>query len=694
MSFTVEQLYSLLPAIDRLRDAEQGAPLKALLAVLAEQIAVLEEDLAQLYDDQFIETCADWVVPYIGDLLGVRMLHQVSVSTYSPRAYVANTLACRRRKGTAVMLAQLAQDVTGWHAQVVEFFERLATTQYLNHRRPDPPATVDLRRWRPLERLDTAFDELAHTVDVHCIASGHGCYNLPNVGIFLWRLNSYPLTSSPAVKVDNQGYLFSPLGNNTPLFTWPTPEDELADPEAPVVPMPISRRAFHEYPDAYYGRNKSLFLEVDGRGIELQSAPQASELIEVCDLSDVDGGWAHTPPQKIAIDPVLGRIAFPADWNPNEVLVTYHYGFSADMGGGEYERADSFDEQLKQKLFKVLKVPAEYPTIRSALLALETALKKPEVAGGIVEISDSGRYTESFTIDVPDGKHLVLRAAIVKDSVDYHRPTLVLAGGDIQINVAPSSQVTLNGLLIAVAGLAVKANGESGRLRLQHCTLVPGRSLSRDGTPQHPDLPSLIVEKATTIDTATTLLTVEIDHSIVGPLRLPAEQVELQVRDSLIDAMANTRLAIAASADGQQPEPGPPATLERATIIGAVYVSELTLASEVIFTGNVTSDRRQVGCVRFSCLPDSAQTPRPYHCQSMPADLVELRRLFTSLRYSDAGYGQLSQYCPNEIRESAEDGGEMGAFHDLYQPQRETNLRAILDEYLRVSLEAGIFYAS
>jgi hypothetical protein len=36
----------------------------------------------------------------------------------------------------------------------------------------------------------------------------------------------------------------------------------------------------------------------------------------------------------------------------------------------------------------------------------------------------------------------------------------------------------------------------------------------------------------------------------------------------------------------------------------------------------------------------------------------------------------------------------MGAFHDLYQPQRETNLRIRLDEYLRFGLEAGIFYES
>ena len=79
MSFDTATLYELLPAIYRVRDAEQGEPVKALLTVIAEQLGVIEENLAQLYDDQFIETCAEWVVPYIGDLIGYRSL-QVSIN--------------------------------------------------------------------------------------------------------------------------------------------------------------------------------------------------------------------------------------------------------------------------------------------------------------------------------------------------------------------------------------------------------------------------------------------------------------------------------------------------------------------------------------------------------------------------------------------------------------------------------------
>jgi hypothetical protein len=73
---------------------------------------------------------------------------------------------------------------------------------------------------------------------------------------------------------------------------------------------------------------------------------------------------------------------------------------------------------------------------------------------------------------------------------------------------------------------------------------------------------------------------------------------------------------------------------------------------------------------------------------------ARVRPVFTSLRYGDAGYCQLSLLCSAAIRQGADDEAEMGAFHNLFQPQRESNLRARLDEYLRFGLEAGIFYAS
>ena len=122
----------------RQRDVEHGEPLRALLAVMETQLQRVEDDVAGLYDNWFIETCAPWVIPYIADLLGVRGLNpfpgrRPARPAFNERAFVANTLAFRRRKGTAAVVERLAQDVTGWPAHVVEFFQRLITTQNVNH---------------------------------------------------------------------------------------------------------------------------------------------------------------------------------------------------------------------------------------------------------------------------------------------------------------------------------------------------------------------------------------------------------------------------------------------------------------------------------------------------------------------------------------------------------------------------------
>ena len=225
-----------MPAVYRLRDADQGYPLKALLRVIAEQVNVVEDDIAQLYDNWFIETAQDWVVPYIGDLVGYRPAHQAGepadVSTAEgrarnkiliPRRDVAKTIRYRRRKGTLALLETLANDVAGWPARAVEFYRLLGWTQNLNHQQLARGRTVDLREGDALDLLDGPFDALAHTVDVRRISSRHspGRHNIPSVGLFVWRLKPYPVVRTPAFCLEEEGphcYTFSVLGNDMPLY--------------------------------------------------------------------------------------------------------------------------------------------------------------------------------------------------------------------------------------------------------------------------------------------------------------------------------------------------------------------------------------------------------------------------------------------------------------------------------------------
>jgi hypothetical protein len=187
-------------------------------------------------------------------------------------------------------------------------------------------------------------------------------------------------------------------------------------------------------------------------------------------------------------------------------------------------------------------------------------------------------------------------------------------------------------------------------------------------------------------------------------------------RSSLLElAIIKESLAIAAA--DREELPGPPTTIIRSTLIGGVRVREIDLASESIFSGLVLSERHQTGCMRFCFVSNGSRTARRYRCQpdyalyqrarqlGLPIDtplpideqrniLIRLQPVFTDMRYGRPAYVQLAWNCPEEILTGAEDGSEMGVYSSLKSKQRLANLQATLDEYLRYSLEAGLFYAS
>ena len=686
MKFDVESLYALLPAVYRIRDAKLAeqllgqvgdaaeGPQKASLAILSELLQAIDDNIDQLYDDLFIETAAKWVVPYIGDLIGTRGVTALAGNRFTQRAFVANTIAYRRRKGTASVLEQLARDVTGWNASAVEYFERLATTQYLNHLRPGNLSFADIGDAATLEAIGSPFDRIAHTVDVRRIETRRGRYNIPNVGIFLFRLWNYTVTDAPAFQLDPQRYRFDALGKDTALYNNPETEEEITHLAEPAnVPQPITRRLLNREKAAYYGRGKSVSIAINNVDI-----PPAD--VDICDLSDVAGGWAHTPATRIAIDPELGRIALPLALSPlGNVRVSYSYGFSDDIGGGEYARESSF-------------VGTATPVSVTAA-NIQTGLNQVAAAGGVVEVSNNDYFAGplSITAGTTAGAGVELRAAPQK------RPIVVLSG-DLTVAGGDGAEVTLNGLLIS-GRIRVPALGSGGTpnglrlLRLRHCTIAPGARPAILGFPAEPVGPRLVIELPN--------VQVEIEDSILGAIRA-VDSVDVRITSSIVDA---TRSSDVAYADLSGSGPGGPLEIRNSTVVGKVSTLVMKLASNTIFLadttpgdgwiGPVLAIRLQEGCTRFSYVPPGSRVPKPFRCQpAAPCSAARVRPVFTSLQYGDAGYGQLSPHCAREIRLGADDGAEMGAFHDLFQPQREANVRTSLDEYLRSGLEAGVFFAS
>src|SRR5438132_342488 len=328
-----------------MRDAQQGYPLQMLVRVIEEQVDLVEDNIAQLYDNWFIETCEAWVVPYIGDLIGYRPVHEAGDAADGlkgpvnkiliPRREVANTIRYRRRKGTLALLEDLAMAVAGWPAREVEFDLYIGISQNLRHLHEYRGHIVNLRDVDALDLLGTAFDTLSHTLDVRSpnTLNSQGRYNIGSVALFVWRLQIYSATHTPAYCLEEAGkqcYTFSILGNDIPLYTRATlqrPTKQI--PGELDLPTPIRRRALQDRQDGesrasekYYGKDKSVAIWAAGWGDIDPSQPIPRERVIPADLSE----WKYRPKAgHVALDPELGRIAFPPGQSPEgDVLATYY----------------------------------------------------------------------------------------------------------------------------------------------------------------------------------------------------------------------------------------------------------------------------------------------------------------------------------------------------------------------------------
>jgi hypothetical protein len=694
-TLNAERLYALLPALYRIRDEQQGHPLRALVALMAQEFEALEENVEQLYDDQFIETCAEWVAPYIGDLIGYRSLHGVVAAVASPRAEVANTIAYRRRKGTAAMLEQLAHDVTEWPARAVEFFEQLATTQFMNHVRPHALATADIRSTSMMLQQGGPFNGAAHTAEMRRPETGAGRYNIPNIGIFLWRLLPMRLSDVPltpdAADATGRKFRFNPLGADQPLFRRPVTETSISHIAEPSnVPAPIDLRlmaravsAAISDPTVYddYGLEESLVLARPNANPKKAPEPVPAAEICVCDLRDAAAGWAHEATldqDKIAVDPRLGRVLLGKNVG-GPFLGTSHSGFSRRIGGGEYERVLSGEELPMQRS------AARGQALQPHLDAI--------VGGGRLVIKDSLTYAETPVFKVSGVTAPGAPGLEVVVTANQSARPLVSSAGSVALEIGARGRLVLEGLVISGGTLTLAAarDTEPRELVLRHCTLVPGLSLQPDGSATSPGTPSLTVEHP--------LAKIRLEQCIVGPLRI-ARDAQLEVVDSIIDAgapEAHAYRGVTADTAGAELQ------IEECTVIGQVHVRLLRLASNTIFFARsgpsdtskvpLRADRKQEGCARFCFVPTGSLVPKRFRC--VPDDRQpDALPHFVSLRYGDPAYAQLRNTTDAAIREGAEDGGEIGVMHPLHQPQREANLRIRLDEYLRFGLHAGIFYVT
>ena len=416
-------MYGLLPEVFRLRDAERGYPLRSLVRAIQAQADHVAADIGRLYDNWFIETCEDDLVPYFAELVGLslgpRLRSDRSIDPVWRRHQVANAIRDRRRKGSFSVLEQLAADATGWPARAIEPGALALGMPSLTLAGVGLRELVDVRDTETLEQLGTPLSTAASMSDVRRLASHRtpGAGGPRAVAVWVWRLAAERVSRAPAAIAGDEGrYTFDQLGRDVRLAVTPRARTAGKPPSVDLdVPTLITRLAMAHRLEDYYGPGRSICVY---RG---RDAVPRSEVL----IANLRNWRARTPPGFVTIDPELGRVRFPPRYAPDVgVFVTYERLGVGAIGGGDYERSHSRTPRGAE----VYRVGAAGSGVHRSVGAAVSAWRRAQKKGtagtsAIVEIVDDGVYEERFQIELDTGERLEIRAA------QGRRPVLVPVGG-------------------------------------------------------------------------------------------------------------------------------------------------------------------------------------------------------------------------------------------------------------------------
>lgn len=701
--YFAEKIWGMIPEVYRHEDglAEDPGVLRALVEILAREAAVVRRSHDRLWEDQFVELADDWAVPYIGDLVGTRLVSALNLR--GRRVDVAKTIYYRRRKGTLAVLEELIADIAGWEGTVVEAFRRLGRAR---HRLDPPPARergpwtgtppggwADVRSPRGAALAGGPFDELHHTPDIRRHRGRDGRHAIPKIAFHLYRLRAWEIAAgTPAVPFGGDptpageargAFTFDPSGRDVPLFMRRSRPQDPATPTEPArwgrwrpareweLPGPMPCRLLgsppgEDDPPTPQAEARAHLLGLPAPGGN-GDGPPPTPSVEVreagapaADAASTVGarldGWTTPADDPLVIDPGRGRFLLETESPAGELRVRYVHGFSGPVGAGAYARPGVGD-----------RTPDE---VRAGGGSLPSA---GILNDGVVQIADSATYTlEGDKIRVRD---LTLQAA------EYRRPYLRIGEGEgnwvLNTSVElEDSRILLDGLWIGLQGppggpppRAVVLRGDYERVALRHVTLDPGgEARIADAPPPGTRVHAVPLR----VDADVELL--EIDASITGPIVVTDDATvgQIRIRDSIVQGGPDETEPVVEAATGE-------VILERVTVLGGIDVRRLW-ATEALLDGPVAIADTQRGCFRFGAARRGERLPHPHESHRFGPG--EGDAFFVSRRFGDPGYGQLAREAPEEIRRGAENGSEIGALSRLRNPIRLESLRAKVEEYL------------
>jgi hypothetical protein len=527
--YYADKLWALLPAVYRAEDTAQlgsKGPLREFVNRVGVTAAALRRSIDRLWEDHSIETCDDWVIPYIAALVDTRLI--LGLDARGQRLDVANTIDYRRRKGTLGVLEQIASDISGWDTKAVEFFRRLARSRHGLDPAIGPATTAssdlgqlkrvegligpltctpiggfaDLRNVDGARQSRSPFDEFFHTADTRAGRGLFGWQNIPHLGVFVWRLLSLAVGPITPVAVQNcpGWWSFDPTGRDIPLFAPPRTAAAFGDAWVPPVegqlPGPISQILI----------NADITMGANG----LQLYPSALCVFQQLSISppDIVPIMPTLPLAKsvLQLRPERGRFGYATSPPIEDLITTYRYAFPSLIGAGPYDRRGQI---------LAPSTPAPVQIFTGGGAPLTAALP----GAGTIILSDSLTYGGIADVTVT--------GALTIASGNNQRPLIrlpaampwTITGG------TPEAALALDGLFIS--GQDIVLAGQFTSVTITCSTLDPGSvaAAASVAVPSSPPTP-LFQLSADGRDLRPTRLwitggieTLTIDRCVLGPIR-------------------------------------------------------------------------------------------------------------------------------------------------------------------------------
>jgi hypothetical protein len=665
-------------------EPEPGAPrlLDLLLAAVDGQVGALHDDLDRLWDDFFVESCADWAVPYLGALLGL--------PPDAGRREVAYAVALRRRKGTPAALEDFGFVVTGLTVRVLEGWQQTAWAQRLGH--PPPLRTV---AHAPGDRVARGrFGGPFESGRRVFTPGGRWHPRAVTAVVWPWQVRTLTDTVAAPLTVPDR-FALDPLGGEAPLYLRPRRPRIASEAGAPAS---VAQTRTGDEADAPV-RATYRVLEALGpvdHGPPL-ALPAGHPLAPSGALLSLTVQSGPVPPSAVRFGTVPATGAVPTPPGPGQVLVdlnrghvqlgaglagpvraTWHRAFAGTFGAF----ASRAEEHLGARVVVVVNpasgtaeptLAAAFAKARALSAGLDPAGSRDGVPDVEIRLETSDRLAappaQAFTPAVPRWR--IVAPALVT-------PTIV---GDLDLDL-PGGRVELAGFL------------HSGTLR------VGGRlaEVRLDGVTQDPTAGGIAVA-----DTAWQLaLTVR--RCVIGPLRADLSALPVTLADSVVDGRRRR-----ARPCGGDPQAAPPvAAVDRAsrfapalvtsavTFLGPV-VAESVTAVDTIFADGLDVVQQQEGGVRHCYLAPPAGGPARWPVSYASGPHPPPR--FVADGFGAAGYTALDYAgldhagAGHPLLRAASDGGEVGAYHAAGRAALIRRFAGRIDEFVPLGLRASVVVA-